>query len=233
MWYGANDDVKQLLICMHGIACSGHGPRPAPPRRRRRRARRRPRRIAGIDSDGSDSARWQCARRDGPAAPPLARRRAERTKLLGQRRSPVAMVRMLQSPWLAAAAATVLLSPCLVQLAGAVGPGAAAAASTTSTSCSPRPCPSHASRTWCPSDPAPDQCDKPSVAKCPAGPCPAEPAIGKPPTDGPLRPYPIPSSCQFVQPSEAGSESPRRTGLPSRCRSDSLFASRILLNFAT
>lgn len=37
----------------------------------------------------------------------------------------------------------------------------------------PQPCPSHPGRTWCASDKAPGQCDKPSVKKCP--PCPPPP----------------------------------------------------------
>jgi hypothetical protein len=39
----------------------------------------------------------------------------------------------------------------------------------------PQPCPSHPGRTWCASDKAPGQCDKPSVKKCP--PCPPPPLL--------------------------------------------------------
>ena len=38
----------------------------------------------------------------------------------------------------------------------------------------PQPCPSHKGRTYCVSDKAPGQCDKPSVKTCP--PCPPPPA---------------------------------------------------------
>ena len=40
-------------------------------------------------------------------------------------------------------------------------------------SAEPRPC-SNASRTWCPSDPAPEQCDRPTPSPCP--PCPSKKA---------------------------------------------------------
>eukprot|EP01052_Picozoa_sp_SAG31_P037925 SAG31_NODE_4976_length_2823_cov_1.737885_5_plen_258_part_00 len=52
-----------------------------------------------------------------------------------------------------------------------------ALASSTSTpapqpACLPQPCPGHPGRTFCPNNPAPAQCGKPSVSHCPPGPCP-------------------------------------------------------------
>ena len=79
----------------------------------------------------------------------------------------------------------------------------------------PRPC-SNASRTWCPSDPAPGQCDRPSPSSCP--PCPGKNA--KPCTvdfgwwrkllDGALTWYPYDDITGFRLDQECAFECPHR-----------------------